>query len=336
MRVKVMGFTLAFCLAVVGFIYANAAHAQGAESITLNVLSSWSKGYPDVDEYIIPWMTKMEAATGGRLKFRWMGGPETVHPFEQLKAVQRGLTDVLYTHPAYHSEIISVGQAADLVYASPKIRYESGFDAAIAEVYLKKGGVKYLPAFSSGVQYQLFMNKKIDKADLKGMKIRATPFYVPMVSALGGATAQTPTGEIYDAMNSGVIDGYCCPQRYPMTIKLNEVTKYAVLPRIGECVWITLVNGNKWSKIPKDLQDTVEKVTREVNEEQRAVMMSRAKEEEQKMLKTGMSVVQLPPEESAKMLKAFREKSWETLIFKPDPENAPKLKAIADKIEASK
>ena len=106
MKHKVTGFILAFCLAVLSLSYGDTVSAAGGEPITLSVLSSWPKGYPDVEEYIVPWMTRMEKATGGRLKLRWMGGPETVHPFEQLKAVQRGLADILYTHPAYHAELV--------------------------------------------------------------------------------------------------------------------------------------------------------------------------------------------------------------------------------------
>jgi len=336
MKVKVSGVIMVLCLTVLILSCANTASAQTDKPITLSVLSSWPKGYPEVDDYVLPWIAKIESATGGRLKLRWMGGPEAVHPFEQLKAVQKGLTDILYTHPAYHPEVVAAGQAADLVYAVPKVRTESGYDTLLAEVYLKRGGVKYLPPFPSGMQYQLFMNKKIDKADLTGLKIRATPFYVPMVAGLGGATVQTTTGEIYDSLSSGVIDGYCSPQRYPMTIKLHEVTKYAVLPRVGEVVFISLVNTSSWNKVPKDLQATVEKVTREVVEAQRAVMLKKTKEEEPRMLQHGMAFVQLPPQESSKMLKVFRDRSWETLIFKPDPEFAPKLKAIAEKIEQTK
>ena len=325
-----------FCMVLI-FVSVSSVFAQGTKTVTLNLLSSWPRGYPEVEDYIIPWMSAVEQATGGQVKIRWMGGPEAVHPFEQLKTVQKGLCDILYTHPAYHPETVSAGQASDLVYAVPKVRTESGFDAMQNEVYQKRAGVKYLPSFPSGNQYQLFINKKITKADLTGLKIRATPFYVPVVAGLGGATVQTTTGEIYDAMSSGVIDGYCCPQRYPMTIKLHEVTKFAVLPRIGEVVFITLVNMNTWDrKLSKDLHSTIEKVTREVVEKQRAITIKKTEEEAPKMLQHGMTLLQLPKEESYKMLKVFRDKSWETLIMKKDPEFGAKLRAIADKIEKTK
>lgn len=337
MKCKRLFFPISMICLFLVLIFVPLVHAQSSKPITITVLTSWSRGYPEVDDYIVPWMSKVEEATGGRVKIRWMGGPEAVHPFEQLKAVQKGLCDILYTNAAYHPETVPAGQAADLVYVTPKVRADSGFEALVAEVYLKRAGVKYLlPAFYSGNQYQLFLNKKIERADLKGLKIRATPFYVPLVAGLGGATVQTTTGEIYDAMSSGVIDGYCSPQRYPMTIKLNEVTKFAVLPRVGEVVFITLINTNFWNKLPKDLQSTIEKVTKEVVDKQRAITIKKAEDDTSKMIKSGMTFLQLPPEEANKMIKVFRDRSWEELVLKYDREFGPKLKAIAEKIEKTK
>lgn len=329
--------TSIFCAVIILVCVSPVAAQKSTKTVTLNLLSSWSRGYAEVEEYIIPWMSAVEKATGGQVKIRWMGGPEAVHPFEQLKAVQKGLCDILYTHPAYHPETVPAGQASDLIYATPKLRIANGFDTMINEVYQKRAGVKCLQPFPTGYRYQLFVNTKIRRADLTGLKIRATPFYVPVVAGLGGATVQTATGEIYDAMSTGVIDGYCSPQRYPVAIKLYEVTKFGVAPRFGEVVFITLVNINNWnSKLSKEQQSIIDKVTNEVVEKQRAITMKKTEEEIPKLLQHGMTLVELPKEESAKMLRVFRDKSWEELIMKKDPQFGPKLRAIADKIEKTK
>jgi TRAP-type C4-dicarboxylate transport system substrate-binding protein len=303
-----------------------------AGGTTWKVLASWPKGYPEIDKYLLGWTKHIEKATGGRVTPKWMGGPEVVHPFEQLKAVQRGLCDVLFTHPAYHPGVVSAGQASDLFYASPEKRAKTGWTKMMTDLYKTRAGVKYLNAFASGMPYQLFLNKEIESADLRGLKIRATPFYRPVVEGLGGATVQMPTGEIYTGMQRGVIDGFCAPGVYPLGLKLYEVTKYAILPGFGEVNWINLVHMDSWDKLSDDLKSTVEKATVEFQEKMRPVFQENWEIEKKEIVKRGMKLIQLPPADSKKMLDIFATSSWQELVLKKDAEYGPKLKALADKI----
>lgn len=315
-----------------GFAFTLPQKSHAAE-ITWKVLSSWPKGYPEVDEFLLGWAKKVNEATGGTLNPKWMGGPEVVHPFEQLKAAQTGVCDVLFTHPAYHPEVVSAGQATDLFYASPKKRAEIGWTKLMADVYKARAGVKYLSPFASGIPYQTYLNKEIRKADWTGLKIRATPFYRPLVEGLGGVTVQLPTGEIYTGMQRGVIDGFCSPGVYPVQLKLFEVTKYAILPGYGEASWIFLVHSRTWDKLSPDLKKVVEETTLEFEEKMRPVFIDYWKKENQEIVKRGMKVIELPAPDAKKLLSVYEAKSWEELILKKDLEFGPKLKAIADKIE---
>ena len=59
--------------------------------------------------------------------------------------------------------------------------------------------------------FHLYLNKQINKPDLTGLKIRITPVYRDFFQALGATVVQTAPGEVYTALERGVVDGYGWP-----------------------------------------------------------------------------------------------------------------------------
>jgi TRAP-type C4-dicarboxylate transport system substrate-binding protein len=47
------------------------------------------------------------------------------------------------------------------------------------------------------VPFHIYLNKKPDKLDFSGLKIRVTPVYKDIVEALGGTAITTAPGEVY-------------------------------------------------------------------------------------------------------------------------------------------
>jgi TRAP-type C4-dicarboxylate transport system substrate-binding protein len=176
------------------------------------------------------------------------------------------------------------------------------------------------------------LKKKIDKADLTGLKIRTSPFYDPMIKDLGGAPVRIAGGEIYTALEKGVVDGACWPAMGALDYKWYEVAKYMVRPRFGEPVELILVNLNSWNRLPKDLQDLLTKIATEIEAKGRAAMVSSFENEEKELQKRGMELLLLPAKEAEKYLNAFYERSWEELILKRDSEFGPRLKEAVDRM----
>ena len=77
-------------------------------------------------------------------------------------------------------------------------------------------------------------------ADLKGLKIRtpADPMTVDIFQALGAATQQIAFGELYIALQQGVVDGQENPLANISSAKLHEVNKFITL------------TGHKWESTP--------------------------------------------------------------------------------------
>jgi TRAP-type transport system periplasmic protein len=300
--------------------------------VELKLLSGWGIEHPAPRLMLTPFVERVQKLSGGRLKISWVG-PEAVPPFEQLRPVKDGLFDVGFTHPAYHIGEIAVGNGMDLVRGTAKERRDAGLYKMMDEVYRAKANAAFLAGFPDFVGYNIFLKKEIKKADLTGMKIRTTPFYEPLVKALGGASVTVKTPEIYSALEKGVVDGAAHPTFGALDYKWYEVSKYYLRPRYGETVYQLLFNLNSWAKLPKDLQEAFLKAAMEIEVEGRAAYQKRLEGEEAELQRLGMKPIVLTGAEAEKYLTTFYERTWEEVVIKLDPVEGPRFKKLAEALK---
>ncbi len=94
-------------------------------------------------------------------------------------------------------------------------------------------------------------------ADLKGFKIRlpVAPYLIALFQHLGASPTPINFGEVYSALQTGVVDGQENPLVLIETAKLYEVQKYCSMTNH---VWagIHVSFGNAaWQQLPPDLQE---------------------------------------------------------------------------------
>jgi len=102
-------------------------------------------------------------------------------------------------------------------------------------------GIVVLDWWDNGIRNITNSKRPINMpADLKGLKIRtpADPMTVDIFQALGAATQQIAFGELYVALQQGVVDGQENPLANIASNKLYEVNKYISL------------SGHKWESTP--------------------------------------------------------------------------------------
>jgi TRAP-type C4-dicarboxylate transport system substrate-binding protein len=84
--------------------------------------------------------------------------------------------------------------------------------------------------------YGVFTTKKAVKsvADLKGLRLRSPAGgFTPWIERVGAVPVQIPSGEVYEAMASGVVDGGVSTPADLVGIRLFEVVKYVTPLNIG-------------------------------------------------------------------------------------------------------
>src|SRR5678809_1597424 len=105
----------------------------------------------------------------------------------------------------------------------------NGAFAAINELWMQKGNMVYLARMVENQPFHLYLNKKINKPDLTGLKIRITPVYRDFFQTIGASVMTTAPGEVYTALERGVIDGYGWPIHLLFDLNWQETVSYTHL-----------------------------------------------------------------------------------------------------------
>lgn len=122
-------------------------------------------------------------------------------------------------------------------------------------------GVKTLGVMENGVRHMTNNRGPIRKpVDMKGLKIRVMeqPVYIEMMKALAASPTPMAFGELYTALQKGVIDGQENPLAHIWTSRFFEVQKYISLTAhtySGEPVLISLA---AWSGLSPDQQKALQ------------------------------------------------------------------------------
>jgi tripartite ATP-independent transporter DctP family solute receptor len=140
----------------------------------------------------------------------------------------------------------------------------------------QKTGIRLLSIFSRG--FRCFSNNKRlvkSAADMKGMKIRTmdTPVHQSMIKALGATPVPVSFGELYTALQTGVVDGQENPPQTMLAASLQEVQKYFIVDNhlIGTGMLVTTESYLK--SLPKDIRKAVIDAGRKADKAARAAVV---------------------------------------------------------------
>jgi TRAP-type mannitol/chloroaromatic compound transport system substrate-binding protein len=179
-----------------------------------------------------------------------MSGPETVPPFEQLQPVATGVFQMLFTHAIYHYGTTGLAVGLDAVRGDLEARRKSGMVEAIDKHYQKLGLKLVAVPISATKGYHMVLRAPVGASgDLQGRKIRGTPSYHTVIGMLGASPVVLPGGEVYSALEKGVVDGAAWPASGVLGMRWYEVAKYMLRPSFGLAHYLFLMNLNAWNRL---------------------------------------------------------------------------------------
>src|SRR4029079_10038118 len=88
-----------------------------------------------------------------------------------------------------------------------------------------------------------------DKPDLTGLKIRITPVYREFFQSMNASVMTTAPGEVYTALERGVIDGYGWAIPALFDLNWQEKTKYRVDPGFYNAEVSLIMNLDKYKAL---------------------------------------------------------------------------------------
>ena len=300
----------------------------GASAEELRMLSSFPEGFVFTEEIARPFMEAVEEATGGEVTVS-LTGPDAVPVFEQLEPVQAGVFDLLFTHPAYHAGTTSLGLAIDAVAADPEARRDAGVLDFLDRRYGELGLTLLAapPTGSKGFRY--FLKEPIaGEPGLEGRKIRGTVSYFPMIEALGGTGVVLGGGEVYSALQTGVVDGAAWGLTGARDFKWNEVAGYMADPVFGQVGVMILANRDAWEGLSEEQRAAIEEAALALERESVARFDALAEEEREALLDLGMQMTAFSDAEAAEFERLWAEGVWQ-VASEGEPEAAGEMRGLA-------
>ncbi|HEX5778344.1 MAG TPA: TRAP transporter substrate-binding protein DctP [Xanthobacteraceae bacterium] len=314
---------LASAVALLALAYVAPALAQ---EVTLRAVSSFAEG-TQFSKNFERFIEKVNKDGKGVVQINYIGGPRAVPPFEVGNAVRTKVVDMANVTGAFYTNLMPEADGFKLIGKPMSEQRKNGTWAYINELHNKKLNSHYLARQFHNVPFHIYLNKKIDKLDFSGLKIRVTPVYRDIVQALGGTPINTAPGEVFTALERGVVDGYGWPVSGIFDLGWDKVTKFRMDPGFYSVEVNVLVNQDVW----KGLNDKQRKVLSDAAlwlEGLDSENVAGNKAEVDRQTKAGIQAISFGPAESKKFIDQANNVAWESVI-KRAPDTAPKLRQLS-------
>ncbi len=272
-RTLIAGATLA--AAAFSFLAPLTASAQ----IVLKAADVHPEGYPNVVA-IQNLGKKFEAATKGKYKVQMFPNGVLGGEKEMIEQTQVGAINILRTSLGPVGTVVPDVNVFNMPFVfRNEAHMRAVIDGPIGQEILDK--ISASPAkmvalgWMDGGSRSLYTKKPVrTPADLKGQKVRmmGNPLFVDTMNAMGGNGIAMGYGEVFSALQTGVLDGaennppsMFTSNHYNAGAKYYSQTHHLIIPEIFVMSKVT------WEKMTPDEQALLKKFGREAQFEQRAL-----------------------------------------------------------------
>ncbi len=302
-----------------------------AQEITLKAISAWPEGNwfsINFDRFV----AKVNADGKGLVQINYLGGgPKVMPPFEVGNAAKTGVADIVNVSGGFYTTVLPEGDAMSLSTLTPAEMRKNGAYDYINRLWGEKMNVRYLGRSRDGIPVHIFLKKPISKPDLTGMRMRSIPLYRPILEALNvQSQLNIPYGEVYTAMERGVIDGYVWPLVGLFDVSLEKQTKYRVDPGFYTVEVGMLVNLGAWNKLNAQQKAVIEKTALWIEQQNVTDNAKIMEDEKKKLAAAGVETITLGANDAKTLLTKANDSVWTSLVAR-SPEHGPKLRALLTK-----
>jgi len=277
-----------------------------------------------VDDVYKPFADAVSAGTNGDVSVSvFMGGELGQGPAEQYNRAVDGVADIVFGLPGYTASAFPKTLLAEL---PGVITPETGTERMLANIDMLSDEYRrvVLLGIWNNAPGILFMADKPVRSieDLRGLKIRVPSRNSGLVVEAWGATpVSMPAPEIYNAMQTGVVDGAMIDATTLTAFRLGEVTNYITMGmETAISDFFLVMNRDSFNDLTEDQQEVVLTAGREASVRANAAWLALADTTLADFAATeGKEVIALDPAEAEKFNAA----------------SAPIVEQVIDQAEAS-
>jgi len=254
-----------------------------------------------------------EKYTDGKVKVEVFPNSSLYKDKEELEALQLGAVQMLAPSLAKFGPIgIKEFEVFDLPFILPnKEALRRVTDGPLGKrlfTLLEPKGMVGLAYWDNGFK-DMSANKPLyTPDDFKGLKIRIQSSKVleAQIRALGAIPQVMAFSEVYQALQTGVVDGAENPPSNIYTQKMHEVQKYIMLSEHGYVGYAVIVNKKFWEGLPAEIRAQLEKAMKEATEYTNSIAQKENDDAMEAMKKSGLTQI-LP-------LTAEQKQAWRVAL----------------------
>jgi C4-dicarboxylate-binding protein DctP len=244
-----------------------------------------------------------EAATKGKVKIEIYPNSTLYKDKEELEALQLGAVQMLAPSLAKFGPLgVKEFELFDLpfIFADKKALAKIT-EGPIGRELLNKldaKGILGLAYWDNGFK-MMSSNRPIHApADMKGLKMRiqASKVLDEQMRVLGANPQVMAFSEVYQALQTGVVDGAENPPSNLYTQKMHEVQKHLTVTNHGYIGYAVIVNKKFWDKLPADVRTQLDSAMREASKYANTIAQQENDKALEAVKKAGTTTVYVPNE----------------------------------------
>jgi len=254
-----------------------------------------------------------EERTKGRVKVEVYPNSQLFKDKEEMEALQMGSVQMLAPSLAKFAPLgVKEFELFDLPFIFDDYaelhKITQGPVGAKLLAKLETKGIHGLAYWDNGFKVMSANKPLKTPADFKGMKMRIQSSKVleSQMRSVGAIPQVMAFSEVYQALQTGVVDGTENPPSNLYTQKMHEVQKYVTLSNHGYLGYAVLVNKKFWAGLPADIRTILEGAMKDATKYANDVAKKDNDEALAAVKKSGRSqIITLTPQEKAAWKKAM-------------------------------
>jgi len=242
-----------------------------------------------------------EKYTAGKVKVEVYPNSQLYKDKEEVEALQLGAVQMLAPSAAKFGPLgVKEFEAFDLPYLfRDRDALRKITEGPVGKLLMQKldsKGILGLAFWDNGFKIMSANKPLISPDDVLGLKMRIQSSKVleAQMKALGAVPQVMAFAEVYQALQTGVVDGTENPPSNMYTQKMHEVQKYATITNHGYLGYAVIVNKKFWEGLPPDIRTALDKAMAEATEYANRISQKENDEALEAMKKSGKTEFHTP------------------------------------------
>ena len=253
---------------------------------------------------------KAAELTGGKVKVEVYANSTLYKDKEEMEALQLGAVQMLAPSLAKFGPLgVREFEAFDLPYIFDNYeelhKVTTGPVGAALLAKLEPKGIKGLAYWDNGFKSFSANTPIKTPADLKGkkMRIQSSKVLEEEMRSLGALPQVMAFSEVYQALQTGVVDGTENPISNLYTQKMHEVQKHLTLTDHGYLGYAVIVNKKFWDGLPADVRGQLETAMKDATTYANKIAKEQNDKDLESVKKSGKTQVYVPTKEEREAFK---------------------------------